>query len=158
VIDHQLGSWLIVSGLLTAVGLLIRHWPVAGSVSSDRLNRVGVWMVDRFRPVPEFDPIADDMYRVHRREQLRADVQRVQRLIATDMAMSATRQLGNRLAYAQLMREVEGARDLVKPIPINGALTSWTVFPLPVQPANMVTGYSSKRAPNVETLDIGWRH
>jgi hypothetical protein len=47
---------------------------------------------------------------LHRRQKLGADLRRVEHLVATDM--SATRQLGNRLAYEQLLDELRRTPDV----------------------------------------------
>ena len=63
------------------------------------MRRLGERVVDGLRQPPEFDPLADDLAKALRREKLRADVRRLERILATDESMSACRQLGNRIAY-----------------------------------------------------------
>ena len=59
-------------------------------------------LVDRLSRPGDLDREAVELSQVLRRQRLCADLRRVEHLIATDTWMSATRQLGNRLAYEQL--------------------------------------------------------
>jgi hypothetical protein len=107
-----------------------------------------------------------------RREKLIADVQRLRRLVATDMAMSATRQLGNRIAYASLVAELEAMRDAPAPYaasPYTAAAVGlaaaasvpasrWQDDLVLTAPAPRLLGRDDgQRAPAVEVLDLGPR-
>ena len=122
---------------------------------SKRLSRLGAWALESLRPVPEFDQDADDLWRVVRRERLRSNLERVQRIVATDWSMSATRQLANRLAYAQLVRELADLRDIFQPNVDAG--NSWTASALVAPPKSLLTRRDSQYNPKVEILEIGWR-
>ena len=150
----RLGQWLVVVGLLIGIPLLAK--PFARGVSR-RLIRLGALAVDRLRPAPEFDQLADDLSLVVRRGKLHADIRRLQRILATDMSMSATRQMGNRLAYAWLLRELERIRDPWQPTLNDGAINSWNDSALPIQRRDLRSSHDSQRAPNVEILDIRWK-
>jgi hypothetical protein len=99
------------------------------------------------RPAPgtEPDPEVEALARSLRRQRLRHHVERVAHLISTDSWMSATRQLGNRLAYEQLLAELRrlpGDDDELVP-------ERWA----PV-PALRPVGAAPQ--PAVEVLDLGW--
>ena len=53
----------------------------------------------QLRPSGDPDEERDDLSKVLRRRQLYTEVRRLQRILATDESMSATRQIANRLAY-----------------------------------------------------------
>jgi len=154
---HELGAWLIVACLFIAIPLLTQRRPFARRIAGKLLSRLGAWAIDRARPEPEFDQLADDLSKVIRRERLRADVQRLQRVIATDMSMSATRQLGNRLAYEWVLRDLTNLRCPSHLMNIGGAIDSWNDSGIPIQTTGLVSSHDTQRAPKVETLDIGWR-
>ena len=154
--QHELGYWLVTISLLIAIPLLTGSRPIAGRLARRWLRRLGSWALDRLRPDPEVDPVADELYRVFRREQLRSDIQRLQLILATDMSMSATRQLGNRLAYDWLVRELNRICSLLPSVADAGASSSWDVSAHPLRTTPLISGQGS-RGPTVEILDIGWR-
>jgi hypothetical protein len=162
VIDlYQLGYWLLALTLFVAVPLLTTRQPVARHFVGERLNRLGAWAADRVTPVPEVDQLADDLSRILRVEKLRCDVRRLQRIIATDMAMSATRQLGNRIAYNWLLTELERTRNLSQATAGDGSANSWRVQAatrdLRPTEAKWSSGYDPQHRTNVEVLDIRWK-
>ena len=69
--------------------------------------RLGSWILAQLRPSGDPDEERDDLSKVLRRQQLYTEVRRLQRILATDESMSATRQIANRLAYRQLLRELQ---------------------------------------------------
>jgi hypothetical protein len=105
-------SWLVVAAVLALIPLL----PVAGEAVRRRLSPHVVRLFERavaaLQPEDEPDPFLEAVRAQMRREKLVADVTRLRRLLAEDMAMSATRQLGNRIAYASLVAELEALRDV----------------------------------------------
>lgn len=120
------------------------------------LRPLAVRLLASLGPSPEVDEAAGELYRALRSERLRADVRRLERILATDMVMSATRQIGNRLAYGWLVREL----DLC-----TGGLPPWLDRPAA---SPDVVGSSSpislgaapqdrRHSPRVETLTISWR-
>jgi len=153
---YQLGYWLLVASVLVALPLLAPRWPLAELRSAPVLNRLGVWAADQGSPTPEFDQLAEDLSRVLRRERLRADVQRLQHILATDMWMSATRQLGNRIAYQWLVRELERTRESTPPLSAPVGADNWTDTAALQQPTSWVCSPDYQGNPNVEVLDIGW--
>jgi hypothetical protein len=143
----QLRDWLVLFALILAVPLLARPF------IRRQLSRLGGVVFDRLSQPAEPDREAEELWSVLRRERLCADLRRVEHLIATDMWMSATRQLGNRLAYAQLLDDLKHAPDVLPAVSGIGEADDWTAFPSTVQPAIPSAGY----APKIEILEIGWR-
>ena len=124
---------------------------------SEQMSRLGGVILDRLSRPRDFDREAEELSRVLRRQQLCADLRRVEHLIATDTWMSATRQRGNRLAYEQLLDDLRHTPDVLPAIPGMSEINSWTTSASTVQPTIPVTGYGSRSAPNIEILEIGWR-
>lgn len=145
-------------GLFVVIPLLGTHPSWIRRLGGRRLVRLEAWTATQFRVVPEMDPLAAELYQIRRREKLLADVARLQRILATDEAMSATRQLGNRIAYDWLVAELERARSLPRtPVPETFS-DSWSTGPLSIQPS--APTYAAADQPGgstVEVLDIGWR-
>lgn len=118
------------------------------------LRPLGVRLLAALASPPEVDEAADELYRALRHERLRADVRRLERILATDMSMSATRQIGNRLAYGWLVQELHLSA---------GGLPTWHDLPvtsldvLGPSPLDLGTGEDRRHHPKVETLTIGWR-
>ena len=78
------------------------------------------------------------------RQQLEVHIERLRRILATDGTMSATRQAGNRLAYAWLLGELERTPLLLPTM-------------VPTRSVNLVN-YDSRRGSSVEILEVGgWR-
>lgn len=173
-IDYsELTSWLVVVVVLLAIPLVSTRRLASGRFASERMSALGAWAVERLTPAPEVDQLADDLYRVIRRERLRSDILRLRRILATDMDMSATRQLGNRIAYEWLLRELNGLRapspaGATASFPERGAEVegdswsddwdtgSWDVRPLPPPTPEPAWSYEA-RPPKVEILEIGRR-
>lgn len=127
------------------------------------MSRLGGVILDRLSRAPDLDLEADfdregeELRRAHRRQQLCADLRRVERLLATDTWMSATRQLGNRLAYHQLLDDLRHTPDVLPAIPGISEINNWTASAATVPPASLGTGYGPRNAPKIEILEIGWR-
>lgn len=168
----DLTSWLVVVVVLLAIPLAMNRRLAAGRFARARMSTLGAWAVERLTPAPEVDALADDLYRVIRRERLRADIQRLRRILATDMDMSATRQLGNRIAYEWLLRELNslrtrspggaasfserGAEVQGDSWLDDGDTGSWDVRPRPA-PVGQSGWTYEPRPPKVEILEIGRR-
>ena len=125
-----------------------------------RVSGLGGLILDRLSRPPDpdsdSDQEAEELRGVLRRQQLCADLRRIEHLIATDTWMSATRQLGNRLAYEQLLDDLRHTPDILPAIPGMREINNWTASSA-VQPAIPMTGYGPRSAPKVEILEIGWR-
>jgi hypothetical protein len=151
---HQLVYWLSATALLLAVPLLSRPRSMVRRFLYRQLSRLGAWTLERVRPEPHVDPAAQDWFRLLRREQLSRDLRRLQLLLVTDMHMSATRQLGNRLAYDSVLRDLNALRELLPTASAESALATWN--PTSTQ-LSAAWGSDSRRSSSVETLEISWR-
>ena len=153
-----LGYWLFAILVLIVVPLLVTRRALVRRLAGERLDRLAHWTREQLFPEPESDPLALDMYLARQREKLYADLARLRRILATDEEMSATRQLGNRIAYDWLLHELDRRRRLGGSIVAYDALDDWStaVAPSPVAatPA-MMSGPRSRST--VEVMDIGWR-
>jgi hypothetical protein len=146
-------EYVVASGLFVVLALLSR--PVSWRV----LARLATWVDGRVavRRSEMDDPDRDDdALLMYRRDRLCADLRRIEHLLATDAWMSATRQLGNRLAYDQLVAELRRIPDL--PSSFERQTLDWwnESKSQPVWGGRLTTnGYSEKPA-TVEILEIGW--
>src|SRR4051794_5156690 len=145
--------WLGVAiALLFLLSLRSRHVRALLGRGTARLRR---WAVAHAERAARPDPEAEELYRVVRRQRLCADIERVGRLVATDSWMSATRQLGNRLAYDTLLHELR-----LMPPPLTavqyGVAERWN-DPTPLWAAPPTSGGHHPRTPAVEVIDLGWR-
>ncbi len=166
VVASDLLAWVVVVAALIGIPLLMREseeesegrfatWALAA------LQRLG----ERLTPEDPPDPLVEAFRAQARREKLVADVQRLRRLVATDMAMSATRQLANRIAYASLVSELEALREVPEPFPsaMGGLATAasvpaarWADDLVLTAPSPRLFGRDDgQRAPAVEVLELG---
>ena len=151
----QLGYWLFCS-VLVLLPILLRV-PFVRRAVVDWVSRLGVPEDDPVDSGDEFGHFPAAWYAVSRRQRLQADLERLRRILATDMGMSAVRQLGNRLAHDQLLRELRELPEPLTPAPIARAIDSWSI-PTPAPP--VMAGGGDNRwntVTSVETLDFGWR-
>ena len=150
--------WLIGLGAFVVFLILLRFAVVRGMLGR-RLKPVGERLAEWVNPPPPFDPVADDLAKALRRERLQADVRRLQHLLATDEWMSATRQMGNRLAYDWLVRELDRSTRSISPLFVSDdTYGNWDVPEAgePITPR--VRSQPAQRSPQVEILEIGgWR-
>jgi hypothetical protein len=121
------------------------------------MSRLGGVILDRLSRPPDLDQEAVELSQVLRRKRLFADLQRIEHLIATDTWMSATRQLGNRLAYEQLLDDLKHTPDVLPAIPGMNEINNWTASASTVQPTFPVPGYGPRSPSKIEILEIGWR-
>ena len=138
-------AWLIL--LLGFAGVLCL--PLVGNPRVRRrvaplAGRVQDWVVERSeRRV--VDPEEHQLRLVGHRQRLCADLARVERLLATDAWMSATRQIANRIAYHRLVEDLRRVPEVVPAY----AVPEWSGEPTGA-------GFVAQ-APKVEVLEIGWR-
>ncbi|MFP5282658.1 MAG: hypothetical protein ACLGIF_04320, partial [Actinomycetes bacterium] len=152
---HQLGYWLLVTAVFLAAPFLIVRRPSAHLTVAARLGHLVGPALDRFRDQAE-PAVDEDLAEALHKERLRSDLLRLRRLLATDMSMSATRQQGNRLAYARLLEEARKTAEFTRLVDPTRA-DSGAGFAARAAAANW--GRSLPPAPghSVEILDIGWR-
>jgi hypothetical protein len=143
---HQLAGWLFFVGLL--IGLSLLGKPSVRNFLGPPMIRFGSWILAQLRPSVDPDEEADDLSKVLRRQQLYAKVQRLQRVLATDESMSATRQIANRIAYRQLLHELRTTPAAYDAMPNHATDTRWNALP---------STERSQHAATVEILEIGWR-
>ena len=160
---NQFTFWLIVIGVLIVARLLALHAGVRAA-AGNASRRLGKRLMEEFRQPPEVDPLADDLAKALRREKLRADVRRLERILATDESMSACRQLGNRIAYDGLVQELDKSNREISRTPYAGYdfADSWVDTWNVPEPATVSRDFArnvyAQRAPQVEILEIGWKH
>ena len=147
----QVVAWAAFVGLVLAARLLVTRRALR--FLGPRISRLADWWVARQRPVSALDQEVDELSAVLRRQQLIADVERLRRIVATDESMSATRQLGNRLAYQWLLRELERTPDVLLGMSDDDTADRWSPFVTTIPQS----GYAAHRAPTAEVLEIGWR-
>lgn len=136
---------------------------VLGAVFTHERPRVWLWQhVAAFaerhgRPehTAEWEREHTELWLMARRRQLLADLRRIESLLLHDDTMSATRQLGNRLARDQLRASLARIPDL---LPARDRYAAYetvapTAYDTPA-PSPALAG----RARTVEVLDVGgWR-
>jgi hypothetical protein len=150
---HQLGYWLFCCSLFLAP-LLVRA-PIVRRFLDATLS--GLDGPEDEPSGDEFDHFPERWSAIIRRDRLLADVQRLQKILAGDAGMSAVRQLGNRLAYEQLLRELREMPDLPAAAPAVRGVDRWEVPAGPLQPRAVTAAGDWRPLRNVETLEIGWR-
>lgn len=161
----QLFSWLVVALTLVAVPLLGLAPEATRRRLGPHVSRLVERLVAAMEPVEELDPFLEAVRAQLRREKLVADVQRLRRLVANDMAMSAVRQLGNRIAYASLVAELEALRDTPADHAFAGPAGLPSAASVPVSrwvdelvlsaPVPLRGRGDGQRAPAVEVLELG---
>ncbi|MBM7797084.1 hypothetical protein JOE57_000005 [Microlunatus panaciterrae] len=136
-------------------------------------ERTEEWMAARAARIVPVDPEQEKLWLWSKRCRLSAALSRIERLLATDEHMSATRQLGNRLAHDQLVDELRRVPDVFPSGAYAPTIDVWQepVFARRWQPSvrerrdpddrfpawsvTVPVGYASKPG-EVEVLDIVW--
>jgi hypothetical protein len=137
----QIVGWLVFVALVILARLLTTA--PARRILGPHVRRLVDRGVERLNRPEEIDPEVEELRIVRRRQELSAHLDRVRRLLATDMTMSATRQSANRLAYAWLLDELGRLPD---------------VYPVMVQsPSVSLISHDPRRGSTVEILEVGWR-
>ncbi|SDR85952.1 hypothetical protein SAMN04488543_0635 [Friedmanniella luteola] len=163
----ELLAWCVVVVALVGLPLLMTDPEATRRRLGPRVMGLLERLAAQLTPEDEPDPMVEALRAHARREKLVADVQRLRRLVATDMAMSATRQLGNRIAYASLVRELEALRDAPTPfafaavgLPVAATVPTsrWEDDLALSPPAPRLLGRDTgQRPPAVEVLELGTR-
>ncbi|HEY5980049.1 MAG TPA: hypothetical protein VIT41_10485 [Microlunatus sp.] len=101
---------------------------------------------------PEWELEHAELWLMARRKSLTEDLHRVEQLLRHDAGMSATRQLGNRLAREQLLVSLARIPDVLP-----GRDRSFAYEPMPYEMAAPSPALA-RRGSSVEVLDVsGWR-
>ncbi len=103
-------SWTIVG--LTFVVAPIVAVPAVSRALRRQAERTNEWATAREARKAALDPEQEKLWQWTKRRRLCAALDRIEKLLATDSWMSATRQLGNRLAYEQLLAELRRTPDV----------------------------------------------
>ncbi len=161
----QLLGWLVVAVAMIVFAAVSVDPEATRRRLGPRLTGLVERAVERCRPVEEPDPLAEALRAQIRYEKLVADVQRLRRLVATDMAMSAVRQIGNRIAYASLLQELEASRPVTPAAYAFAAPSSSRNVSVPVNrwqddlalpvATPRFREHGGQRAPAVEVLELG---
>jgi hypothetical protein len=139
--DGQIVGWLVFFGLVVLARLLTTA--PARRILGPSVRRLVDRGLEQLNRPEEIDPEAEELGIVRRRQELSAHLDRVRRLLATDMTMSATRQAANRLAYAWLLDELARIPD---------------IYPVMVPSrSESLISYDPRRGSTVEILEVGWR-
>ena len=149
--------WLVALGLLVTLRILLarpRFRSLAGAAARD----LGARAAERLNPPDERDELADELRRVIRRERLRADVRRLERILVTDMSMSATRQIANRMAYAWLLEESDRQKCETSMIFPDEPEPLWNVPGQSRMTRKFAASQYAPRPPQVEILEISWKN
>lgn len=161
----ELVAWLFVVVTLAAVPLVALNAEGAQRRLGPRTMALLMRAAEHFRPVDEPDPLAEALRAQIRREKLLADVQRLRRILATDEHMSAVRQIGNRMAYGQLLQELEAYRNVPQPgyafaalsMPASVPAEHWADDLVLASPPPRFGELDGQRPPAVEVLELGPR-
>jgi hypothetical protein len=142
-----------MTALVVMLSLPFVVWLLSQSWMQRLLRPFGVWLWARMVPEAEPDAAALELWHALRRERLQRDLERVRRLIADDGWMSATRQVGNRMAFEQLLAELA---DL-GPAPALQPAEAWSISPTasPMPSSVLLAGPLPPSTPYVEILELG---
>jgi len=154
VIDlHQLRDWIAVVSLFIGTPVLSLR-PVQRFLGR-QLRRCAAAVWARVRPWCEVECEASAWSTVLQRQRLCTHLERLKGVLATDMSMSATRQIGNRLAYASLLHDLENMPAVFASAP-NGGLESARTVPAPTAPTIRISARGAGSTRTVEVLELGW--
>jgi hypothetical protein len=143
--------------VLALFGILLLIRLVPQRVLARLARRSYDWAMVRYERTEERDPDEIELWLVEKRRKLCADLRRVEHLLASDAWMSATRQLGNRLAYRQLVDDLRHTPEVFPaPAPFP-TFDSGDVSAEPLGPAGYLSAGLAARSSQVEVLEIGWR-
>jgi hypothetical protein len=118
-------------------------------------QRASDWATTHWRKAEDSDREESELWLMERRRRLCDDLRRVERLVATDSWMSATRQRANRIAYHQLVDDLRHIPD-VSPT-IFQTFGSWDESRSDARSPWLINKGASQQPPTVEVLEIGWR-
>ena len=141
---------LVIIAILFVIALMLtydrpRAWLLAQG--SELAGRYG-----RPEHTPEWELEHAELWLMARRKRLTEDLRRVEQLLLHDASMSATRQLGNRLAREQLLVSLARIPDL---LPGRDRYSAYEPVPYDLSAPSPAL---ASRTASVEVLDVsGWR-
>jgi hypothetical protein len=147
----EVSEWLAIVALFILLPVLT--WPEAVRVLGRLGTRVNDWATAHAAATQVRDTDEEELWLVHRRRQLCVDLARIEHLIATDTWMSATRQRGNRLAYAQLLDDLRRIPDVFEP----HSFDPWDATTSDAGSVGLAGIGRTQQPSTVEVLEIGWR-
>ena len=147
----DVSDWLAIVALFVLLPVLT--WPEAVRALGRLATRVNDWATAHAAATEVRDRDEEELWLVHRRRQLYADLARIEHLIATDTWMSATRQRGNRLAYAQLLDDLRRTPDVFEP----HSFDPWDATTADSGRFRFSGTGQTQQPSTVEVLEIGWR-
>jgi hypothetical protein len=150
----SLDEWLFGLGLLVVLSLLSR--PGTQRALARLARGIGLWVAARLVRTAELDPDEAELWQFERRRKLCADLRRVEHLLVTDARMSATRQLGNRLAYRQLVDDLRQTPEVFPALAPFASFDSWDESADLLGAARHIKAGYAARDPQVEILEFGW--
>jgi hypothetical protein len=117
-------------------------------------RRVSDWVAAHWTK-GDSDREESELWLMERRRRLCDDLRRVERLVATDSWMSATRQRANRIAYHQLVDDLRHTPE-VSPT-IYQTFGPWDESRSDTRSPWLINKGTPQQPPTVEVLEIGWR-
>ena len=147
----EVSDWLAIVALFVLLPVLT--WPEAVRALGRLATRVNDWATAHAAATEVRDRDEEELWLVHRRRQLYADLARMEHLIATDTWRSATRQRGNRLAYAQLLDDLRRTPDVFEP----HSFDPWDATTADSGRFRFSGTGQMQQPSTVEVLEIGWR-
>lgn len=151
---HDLLDLVVVCVVFVGVVLISSSW-VRAQVGP-HLGRAGQRALIRLELMSDPDLAPDPLWWARRHRQLCADVDRLERLVVTDTWMSATRQLGNRIALRQLLLELELTPEVNAAALGYEAASFSHAASLPAWSTDLDHRDDDRRGSAVEILEIGW--
>jgi hypothetical protein len=148
------GDLVIIAILFVIAVLMTRDRPRAWLLArgSDFAERHA-----RPEHTPEWELAHAELWLMARRRQLNQDLRRIDQLLLHDAGMSATRQLGNRLARQQLLVSLAQIPDVLPGRDRYSAYEPESYEPVSYELAAPSPATAGRRA-SVEVLDVsGWR-
>jgi hypothetical protein len=144
-------AFLVVLCLPVVVWIISR--PPLWSRLRPRLEPVAARLWQQIIEPQQPDPTILRSWATMRLEQLRSHLERVRRLILDDEHMTATRQVGNRMAHERLLRDVREAEVVLEAF---GPLEPASAIPVATRPAAPRLAFSAPAArPVVEVIEFG---
>jgi hypothetical protein len=149
---HLDGSFVVLAFLF--VLLLLLTEPKPRRVVLRLVRPASNWAATHWKKAEDSDREENELWLIERRQKLCDDLRRVERLVATDSWMSATRQRANRIAYNQLVYDLRHTPE-VSPTTFQ-TFSPWDESAIDPRWTRLINNGASQKPPTVEVLEIGW--